>query len=245
MEMRSRKGMMPAMRALEASGDGYWEADLSDGSAWFSPWFYQRLGWPVETSRTSFGALKTTLPAQSWEALLRHMRNHLEQGTPLDLEVRVQLPNGETRWWQFRGQAQRNDIRHPVRLAGSMRDVTDQRSSRTETTDIDALLRSMEPALITAIGDGAQLRLELAANDAQVHVDAARLKHALCNVLLVARAVPTRAAEVTVSTRVANGHYASPQAGSRDSILLEILDTQPGTAMRLWIPASPKAKTEE
>lgn len=236
MQTRSRRAFMPAMRALEASGDGYWEADLSDGSAWFSPWFYERLGWPVETSRTSFGALKTTLPARSWETLLRHMRDHLEQGTPLNIEVRVQLPGGEWRWWQFRGRAQRNDIRHPVRLAGSMRDVTEERSCRPETTDIDALLRSMEPALITAIGDGAQLTLDLAANDARVCVDAARLQHALFNALLVTRQTPAGEAQVTVSTRPANGRDAAPPAGPRESILVEIVDSHPGAALRLWIP---------
>lgn len=244
MEMRSRRAFMPAMRALEASGDGYWEADLSDGSAWFSPWFYERLGWPVQTSRTSFGALKTTLPPHSWEALLTHMRLHLEQGTPLDLEVRVQLPGGESRWWRFRGKAQRNDIRHPVRLAGSMRDVTEELSSRIEATHIDALLRAMEPALITAIGGGAQLRLDLAANDAQVHIDAARLRHTLCNALLVARAETQRAAEVTLSTRPARGGDAAPHPAG-DSVLVEILETLPGAAMRLWIPTSAPARAKE
>jgi hypothetical protein len=78
-----------------------------------------------------------------------------------------------------------------------------------------------------------------------VYVDAARLKHALFNVLLVTRTAPAGAARVTLSTRLANGRDAAPQAGGRESILLEILDSHPGTAMRLWIPATPKTNSKE
>ena len=237
MELRSRRTLLPAMRALEASGDGYWEADLSDGTAWLSPWFYRKLGWPVENARTAFSALKSTLPPHSWNALLRQMRDHLEQGTPLDLEVRVQLPNGEWRWWRFRGTAQHNDIRHPVRLAGSMRDVTDEHSCRAQPIKLDAVLREIEPALAGAAGEGVALRFDLAAEDALVCIDAQRLKQALANMLLVAHKASAHAPEVTVSTRrVSKGWDATPNP-SGDAVLLEVLDTQPGTAMRLWIPA--------
>lgn len=121
---RSRKNFMPAIRALESSEDGFWEADLSDGSAWFSPWFHRRLGWSADAERSSFSALKDTLTTPSWEAMLQRMRAHLEQGTALDLELDALLPDGQSRRWRLWGMASRNDTRHPVRLAGSMRDVT-------------------------------------------------------------------------------------------------------------------------
>ena len=59
----------------------------------------------------------------------------------------------------------------------------------------------------------------------------------LANMLLVAHKASAHAPEVTVSTRrVSKGWDATPNP-SGDAVLLEVLDTQPGTAMRLWIPA--------
>jgi hypothetical protein len=41
---RKRTSVKPGMRAIDSCGDGFWECDLLDGSAWFSHWFYQKLG---------------------------------------------------------------------------------------------------------------------------------------------------------------------------------------------------------
>jgi hypothetical protein len=122
--VRSRKHFLPAIRALESSEDGFWEADLSDGSAWFSAWFHHRLGWSAAAGPSSFHALKENLTTPSWEAMLQRIRAHLEQGSALELELDARLPDGQCRRWRLWGMASRNHTRHPVRLAGSMRDVT-------------------------------------------------------------------------------------------------------------------------
>jgi hypothetical protein len=113
----------PGARALAACGDGFWELDLADGSAWYSEWFYQKLNWPAETKRTTLDELEPLFEPAAWIELIARLREHLEQGRPLDLDLQLRLPDGSTPWWHIQGSADRNDAGQPMHLAGSMRDV--------------------------------------------------------------------------------------------------------------------------
>jgi len=109
---------------MRASGDGFWELDLADGSAWFSDWFCPRLKRSEPAKRPAFSDLRPLMSSETWDALLRKLRSHLEERTPLDTEFQVQLAKGQTEWWHLRGSAQRQDAGHPTHFAGCVRDVT-------------------------------------------------------------------------------------------------------------------------
>jgi hypothetical protein len=109
---------------MKASGDGFWELDLADGSAWFSDWFCPRLQWTEATRRPAFSDLRPIMSSETWGTLLRKLRSHLEEQSPLDLKFQVQLASGQVEWWHLHGLAQRSDARHPTHFAGSVRDVT-------------------------------------------------------------------------------------------------------------------------
>jgi PAS domain-containing protein len=124
---RTRKSPKPGLRALEACGDGFWEFDLLDSSAWFSDWFYRKLNWPTDAKRTTLLALQPLLQPTTWQELMRKFRDHLEQGLPLDLKLRIQVAGKQFEWWHLRGAAQRNAAGQPIYLAGSMCDVSADR----------------------------------------------------------------------------------------------------------------------
>jgi PAS domain-containing protein len=109
---------------MRASGDGFLELDLADGSAWFSDWFCPRLTSTEPVKRPAFSDLRPLMSPETWDALLRKLRSHLEECTPLDTEFQVQLPKGQTEWWHMRCSAQRMDAGHPTHIAGCVRDVT-------------------------------------------------------------------------------------------------------------------------
>jgi hypothetical protein len=106
---------------MEASGDGFWELNLTDGSAWFSDWFHQRLQWSDPVHRTTLSDLRTVMSAEAWNELLRKLRAHLEELAPLDTEFQVQLAQGRTEWWHMRGSVQPNHGGHPTHIAGCVR----------------------------------------------------------------------------------------------------------------------------
>lgn len=118
------KSPAPGARAMQASGDGFWELDLLDGSAWFSDWFCPRLQWSEPVRRPVFADLRTLMSDETWSDLLRKLRAHLEEQSPLDAEFEVRLASGQSERWHMRGSAQRNDFGHPTHFAGCVRDVT-------------------------------------------------------------------------------------------------------------------------
>lgn len=119
----------PGRRALDASGDGFWELNLLDGSAWFSAWFYAQLQWTQEHKPDSWASLRPAMRPDDWVAMLREMREHLEAHQPLDIEVPISAPNGDERWWRIRGHAERDEGRHPKYLSGIARDVSAERAA--------------------------------------------------------------------------------------------------------------------
>jgi len=123
----------PGARAMWASGDGFWELDLADGSAWFSDWFCPRFNSTEPAKRPAFSDLRALMSAETWDALLRMLRSHLEERTPLDTEFPVRLAQGQTEWWHMRGSAQRSDTGHPTHFAGCVRDVTAMRRAAAKS----------------------------------------------------------------------------------------------------------------
>jgi PAS domain-containing protein len=121
---RTRKTPNPGLRALAACGDGFWEFDLLDSSAWFSDWFYRKLHWSADAKRTTLLDLQPLLQPDAWDEMMRSFRAHFEQNLPLDLKLRVQVSPDQTELWHMRGSAQRNPAGQPVHLAGSMREVS-------------------------------------------------------------------------------------------------------------------------
>lgn len=113
---------------MQASGDGFWELDLADGSAWFSDWFCARLQCSDAARRPAFDDLRPLMSEETWSALLRKFRSSLEEQAPLDTEFQVQLACGRVEWWQMRGSAQRSETGHPTHFAGCVREVTAMRS---------------------------------------------------------------------------------------------------------------------
>jgi hypothetical protein len=178
---RSRKAPQPGWLALNACGDGFWEFDLMSGSAWFSDWFYRKLGW--SEARRSMLDLQPLMRPADWEELMRKLRAQLEQAQPLDLELRVRVADS-LECWQLRGAAQRNAAGQPIGLAGSVREVTKKPAPEPS------------PGLACSCGAFESLPLAAALIDAHSAVLAANRKW---------REIPERAAAHAVRCLLASG----------------------------------------
>lgn len=152
------KDRPPGLRALDASGDGFWELNLLDGSAWFSDWFYTQLQWTGERKGDTWASLRPAMRPDGWAAVLREMRVHLEEHAPFDVEVPIRMPSGDERWWRIRGRAERDLGCQPQYLSGIAHDVSIERAERAAlTNDLTWLRRGFDvlplaAALIDAAG---------------------------------------------------------------------------------------------
>jgi hypothetical protein len=104
--------------------EGSWGLDLWSGTAWFSDWFYERLKWPRNIKRQRLDDLRSHVSAEDWHALLLGIRGHLELQTPFDVQLKVQIAEGQSQCWRIHGSAERNVGGQPVNVTGSAQDVT-------------------------------------------------------------------------------------------------------------------------
>lgn len=126
-------------RAINGTQDGLWEID-TDGSAWCSPRVGELLGYEPQQLPNDTNFLRQFLHPEDTAAVAVATRLHFQQGLPYDVEIRLRSSLGDYRWYRARATAERDPDGRPLRLSGSLQDVTEARSAR------EALLSATEAA---------------------------------------------------------------------------------------------------
>lgn len=126
--------------ALGAVEDGIWDWDLASGEAYFSPRYYEMLGY-------RYGEFQAD--SRSWEALLHPddleraqaaVKAHFERGEPFDLEYRLRHKDGSWRWIRGRGRVMARDASgRATRMVGTHVDIHKRKETEAK---LEELLRS-------------------------------------------------------------------------------------------------------
>jgi signal transduction histidine kinase/DNA-binding response OmpR family regulator len=124
---------------------GSWEVDLTTDEVTVSDELLRLLG----RSREEVAALgyRGLLEAVVLAADREAVRRELETATPetvLAFEVRLVLPSGSVRLVCLRGEVTAYDGGRPVRLRGSVQDITEQREAEEAVASAQALERAVE-----------------------------------------------------------------------------------------------------
>ncbi|MBM4243024.1 MAG: response regulator [Deltaproteobacteria bacterium] len=118
--------------AVRGSNVGIWDHDLATGTQYFSPHYKELLGYAPDEPDASFGTFGVHIHPDDRLPVLEHVSRHLTERVPYDFEYRVITREGAERWVQSRGQAVWNEAGHPIRIAGSIRDVTESKILENE-----------------------------------------------------------------------------------------------------------------
>lgn len=113
-------------RALRGAGDGLWEWNLVTNASYFSPRWKEMLGFGEHELPNHREAFLARIHPDDRERMQKALRAHLEQGVPYDVEYRLLTRDTTYRWFRSRGQAERTPHGVPIRLAGTLQDVTDR-----------------------------------------------------------------------------------------------------------------------
>ncbi len=128
--------------AVEGASDGLWDWNPQTDEVWMAPRFKELLGYADAEMESSFAAWESRLHPDDRQHTLENLRVHLEQGRPYDEEYRLRNCYGEYRWFRARGQAVRDERGRPLRMAGSIQDVTDRKRAQEQLVH-DALHDSL------------------------------------------------------------------------------------------------------
>jgi len=126
-------------RAINGTQDGLWELE-ADGTAWCSPRVGVLLGYEAEEFSTGTNFLRTFLHPDDAGAVAAATQAHFQQEAPYDVEIRLRTRSGDYRWYRARAIAERDQNGRPLRMSGSLQDITESRAAHVE------LVRATEAA---------------------------------------------------------------------------------------------------
>ncbi len=123
---QSKRELIEAQR-LGRIGSWFWEVQF-DRVTW-SEELYRIAGREPGRPPPSYAEHPRLYTADSWGRLNAAVVNCLKDGTPFDLELEMIRPDGEIRWTNGRGEAQRDRAGNVVLLRGTAQDITERKQA--------------------------------------------------------------------------------------------------------------------
>lgn len=144
---------------------GAWDWDLASGRLAWSPACRRIVGLEADAG-CDYGAFLELVPVEDREPRAREIERALADGGAFCCEHRIRRPDGRLRWVCAQGRVVRDDTGRPLRVLGTLVDVTERVHESTQAVALrDRLLSVMSHDLrtpLTAIDLGGAVLLELA-----------------------------------------------------------------------------------
>ena len=129
--------------AVRGASDGLWDwIDLRGSKQWWSPKFYELLGMEDGEIPADAQTFLDAIHPQERGGAEQMLSAHLREGQPFDLTCRVRTKQGGYRRYRVRGGSTRNDNGVPVRMSGSLSDVTESLEMLDRIKRSEQLLRT-------------------------------------------------------------------------------------------------------
>lgn len=126
--------------ALGAVEDGIWDWDVATGEAYFSPRYYEMLGYRYGDFQADYRSWEALLHPDDLERAKSAIKEHFDRGEPFDLEFRLRHKDGSWRWVRGRGRVMARDASGRVtRMVGTHVDIHKRRETEAR---LEELLRS-------------------------------------------------------------------------------------------------------
>ncbi len=133
----------------EAVDDGIWDWNIETGKHYKSPSWRKIIGLAQNTPAPDFENYLSFVHPDDQPAVREVLRAHLEDGQPFLLEYRIKRADGRLIWVHSRGMAQRDAAGKPVRMVGTLTDITDRiQAEGTLKESRDNLARAERLALL-------------------------------------------------------------------------------------------------
>ncbi len=118
---------LQAELAIEAAGIGSFDYDLVTGRLVWDDRLIELFGYRQEGFAGTIEAFFARLHPEDVERTAAALQTTIDERGDLDVEYRIVVPGGDTRWVQGRGRVLVDDEGRPVRLLGAAYDTTRQR----------------------------------------------------------------------------------------------------------------------
>ncbi len=120
--------------SLEASGDGWWNWQVQTGEVYWSPLFYQMLGYDDGELPASYDTWEHLVHPEDLPRAVAILESHFQDtSVPYAYDYRVRTKLGEWKWIANLGKVVEWDAQgQPVRMAGMHHDISDRKRAEAE-----------------------------------------------------------------------------------------------------------------
>ncbi|QUY44881.1 ammonium transporter [Acaryochloris marina] len=115
--------------AVQGSGDVLWDWNIVNKAFYLAPRFGQLLGYETDELDCTLDTWKAHICLEDQEQVSLALKHHLEHLVPYEVEYRLRTKAGYYLWVSGRGQAIWDIEGKPIRMAGSIRDITENKAA--------------------------------------------------------------------------------------------------------------------
>lgn len=135
------------------AGDGMWDWNILSNQVVFSDRFKELLGYGTEEIPNRFDEWANRLHADDKEKVFAVLDAHLKTKTSYDVEFRMQTKSGNWRWFQAKGQALWDATGAPIRMAGSLSDITSRLESESQLRLLKLVIENSKDLVVVTKAD--------------------------------------------------------------------------------------------
>jgi len=139
--------------AIAGTGEGIWDRDLVTDELFLAPRFKQLLGYKDHELPNSIETWNSHIHPQDRDQVHRALESHVTGKWPYDVQYRLRTKEDRWRWFRDRGQAIWDAEGRPIRMAGSIQDVTDLRAAQDRLRDTNETLLKAKQQLESRTAD--------------------------------------------------------------------------------------------
>ena len=135
---RRRKSDRHEKVESEATMMGTWDTNLLTNEAFWSPGLFALLGYRTGECTAGREAWEARVHAEDLPGLREKWQEAIADRTDYQLDYRIVLPDGRTRWVQAKGRFYFDDTGKPYRDLGSLQDISGRRLEHEEADAADS-----------------------------------------------------------------------------------------------------------
>lgn len=128
--------------AQKIANMGYWELNLIKNKMFWSDQVYAIWEVDKEKFEVSFDNYYDTIHYDDKASFDDHHQNVLKELTSLDIKHRIKLPNGKIKWVHKLGNIIYNSEKKPIRLEGTVQDITEQKLAIIELEEQNLFIKT-------------------------------------------------------------------------------------------------------
>jgi PAS domain S-box-containing protein len=148
-DVTERKQVEQALRESEAdlteaqrlANVGSWQWDVQTDTVTWSEQLYRIAGMDPSLPAVSYKGHEKLYTTESWLRLRSCVEEALRSGTPYELDLEMNQPDGTTKWIIAKGEVRRDGAGNIVRLRGTVDDITVRKRAQEELRKSEGRLR--------------------------------------------------------------------------------------------------------